>query len=86
MRLRSIDLEFLYHLEVKWKPGGQKNCETFALQFGSCERNNVCVCITNIPTIFIQGIYPRGFLILTPKGTCVRLFIMVVFTEEKTLR
>ena len=43
MRLSSIDLEFLYHLEVKWKPGGQKNCETFALQFGSCERNNVCV-------------------------------------------
>lgn len=40
---RSIDLEFLYHLEVKWKPLWPKGyCKTFALQFGSHEEI-VCV-------------------------------------------
>lgn len=43
MRLRCIDLEFLCSLEVKWKPDGQRNCKIFDLQFGSSERNNVCV-------------------------------------------
>lgn len=28
-----------------------------------------------------QGIYPRGFLMLIPKGPCV-VFIMAVFTED----
>lgn len=41
------------------------------------------MCIANIPAILILGMYPEGFLILIPKGTCVRLFIVAVFTEEK---
>ena len=42
----------------------------------------VCVCVANTSAILILGIYPREFLILIPKGTCVRFFIMAVFTEE----
>lgn len=43
MRLRSIDLRFLYGLEIKWKPDGQKNCKILALQSDNSERNNVYI-------------------------------------------
>lgn len=44
------------------------------------------MCIANISTIFILGMFPTGFLTLIPKGTYVRLFIMIDFIEEDTLR
>lgn len=43
MRLRSIDLRFLYGLQVKLKPDGQKNFKIFALQSDNSEGNNVYI-------------------------------------------
>lgn len=51
MRLRSIDLRFLYSLEVKWKPDGQENCKIFVLQSDSSEGNNVCAELTSQPSL-----------------------------------
>lgn len=83
MRLRNIDLRFLYSLEVKWKPDGQKNCKIFALQSDSGE-GNMCVYSQHASYPYPGYIYPRGFLTLIPKGTCVRLFI-VQFLQKRRL-